>query len=61
MKIGVLTDSYYPQLNGVVISIDNFTRELRRLGHEVYIFAPLLKNYKFSGMLYVIEIPDGGS
>jgi len=46
MKIGVLTDSYYPQLNGVVISIDNFTRELRRLGHEVYIFAPLLKNYK---------------
>jgi len=46
MKIGIITDSYYPQLNGVVVSVDNFTRELRKLGHEVYIFAPLLKNYK---------------
>jgi 1,2-diacylglycerol 3-alpha-glucosyltransferase len=46
MKIGFITDSYYPQLNGVVISIDNFTRELRALGHEVYIFAPLFRNYK---------------
>jgi 1,2-diacylglycerol 3-alpha-glucosyltransferase len=46
MKIGVVTDSYYPQLNGVVIVVDNFTKELRALGHEVYIFAPLIKNYK---------------
>lgn len=46
MKIGIITDSYYPQLNGVVSSIDSFTRELRSLGHKVYIFAPLFKNYK---------------
>jgi len=46
MKIGIITDTYYPQLNGVSIAIDSFTRELRKLGHEVYIFAPLIKNYK---------------
>jgi len=46
MKIGIITDSYYPQLNGVVIAVDNLTRELRALGHEVYIFAPFIKNYK---------------
>ncbi|MBI4096215.1 MAG: glycosyltransferase [Candidatus Levybacteria bacterium] len=46
MKIGVITDTYYPQLNGVTVSVDNFVRGLRALGHEVYIFAPLIKNHK---------------
>lgn len=46
MKIGIITDTYYPQLNGVVVAVDNFTRELRKQGHEVYVFAPLFKNYK---------------
>lgn len=46
MKIGVITDTYYPQLNGVTVSVDNFVRGLRALGHEVYVFAPLIKNYK---------------
>lgn len=46
MKIGIVTDSYYPQINGVVVSIDNFVRELKALGHEAYIFAPFFKNYK---------------
>lgn len=45
MKIGIFTDTYYPQLNGVTTSIDNFTKELRSLGHTVYIFAPKIKGY----------------
>ncbi len=46
MKIGLFTDTYYPQLNGVTVSIDNFARELRRKGHTVYIFAPKIKGFK---------------
>jgi 1,2-diacylglycerol 3-alpha-glucosyltransferase len=40
MKIGVFTDSYRPYVSGVVCSIDTFSRELMRRGHEIYIFAP---------------------
>lgn len=40
MKIGVFTDSYRPYVSGVVRSIETFSRELRALGHEVYLFAP---------------------
>ena len=45
MKIGIFTDTYYPQLNGVTISIDNFVSALERKGHEVYIFAPKVNKY----------------
>ena len=40
MKIGVFTDSYRPYTSGVVRSIDLFTKEFTRRGHEVYIFGP---------------------
>lgn len=40
MKIGFFTDRFYPQVDGVAVSVDLFARELRALGHEVVIFAP---------------------
>ncbi|MDR2063345.1 MAG: glycosyltransferase [Candidatus Nomurabacteria bacterium] len=40
MKIGLFTDTYHPASNGVVVVIDILRRELERLGHEVFIFAP---------------------
>ncbi len=40
MKIGFFSDSYKPYMSGVVKSIESFTGELRKRGHEVYIFAP---------------------
>jgi 1,2-diacylglycerol 3-alpha-glucosyltransferase len=40
MRIGFFTDTYTPQINGVVSSIRLFSDALERLGHEVYIFAP---------------------
>lgn len=46
MKIAFFTDTYYPQLNGVTVSIENFTKELTKQGHEVYIFAPKIAGYK---------------
>jgi signal transduction histidine kinase len=40
MKIGIFSDSYRPYVSGVVLSIETFSRELARLGHEIFIFAP---------------------
>ncbi|MCS5695885.1 glycosyltransferase family 4 protein [Desulfofundulus thermocisternus] len=44
MRIGIFTDSYRPYTSGVVRSIDTFTAELTKLGHEIYIFAPNYPN-----------------
>jgi len=40
LKIGIFTDSYLPYTSGVVRSIQTFSEELTRNGHEVFIFAP---------------------
>jgi len=40
MKIGLFTDTFLPDTNGVVTVIQMMERELTREGHEVYIFAP---------------------
>ena len=40
MRIGFFSDTYTPQINGVVTSIKLFADALERQGHEVYIFAP---------------------
>ncbi len=40
MRVGFFTDTYTPQINGVVTSIRLFKEHLERLGHEVYVFAP---------------------
>jgi len=46
MNIGIVTDTYQPRINGVVHSILTFTRELRRMGHRVIIFAPAFPGYQ---------------
>jgi len=40
MKIGLFTDTYAPDVNGVVTVIKTMTRELRKECHEVSIFCP---------------------
>lgn len=45
MNVGIFTDTYYPQLNGVTVSIHNFAKTLRQRGHKVYIFAPKVPGY----------------
>lgn len=40
MKILMLSDVYFPRVNGVSTSIQTFRCELRRLGHEVWVVAP---------------------
>lgn len=40
MKICMVTDTFWPRINGVSVSISTLTQALRALGHEVYIAAP---------------------
>lgn len=40
MRIGFFTDTFTPQINGVVTSIKLFREALERQGHTVYVFAP---------------------
>ena len=40
MKIGIFTDAYNPTTSGVVTSINMVEKELKKRGHEVYVFAP---------------------
>lgn len=43
MRIGIFTNNYLSLSSGITISIENFRKELTRLGHQVFVFAP---NYK---------------
>ncbi|MEK7595215.1 MAG: glycosyltransferase [Patescibacteria group bacterium] len=43
MKIGLFTDTYHPDVNGVVISVDYSVNQFKKLGHEVYVVAPSIK------------------
>lgn len=40
LKIAMFTDSYYPTIDGAVVSITTTSRELKRRGHEIVVFAP---------------------
>lgn len=40
MRIGLFTDTFMPQINGVGSSVTTLAKGLRAKGHEVYIFAP---------------------
>jgi 1,2-diacylglycerol 3-alpha-glucosyltransferase len=39
MKIGLFTETYYPQINGVATSVLMHKRLLEKLGHQVYVFT----------------------
>lgn len=39
MKILITTDTYYPMINGVVISVNNLYKQLKKLGNDVKILT----------------------
>jgi 1,2-diacylglycerol 3-alpha-glucosyltransferase len=43
VKIAIFTDTYAPQINGVVTSIQTFATELERLGHQVVVACPKIE------------------
>ena len=40
MKIAMMTNNYKPFMGGVPISVERLSDSLRKLGHEVTVFAP---------------------
>jgi glycosyltransferase involved in cell wall biosynthesis len=40
MKILLISDVYFPRVNGVSTSIKTFTEQLQKLGHTVHLIAP---------------------
>lgn len=39
MRIGLFTDTYYPETNGVATSVFQLKNELELSGHDVYVFT----------------------
>ncbi|MBI3162405.1 MAG: glycosyltransferase, partial [Chloroflexi bacterium] len=46
LRIGLFTDTYAPQVNGVSISLQLISDRLQKRGHQVTIFAPRFPGYK---------------
>ena len=46
MKIGLFSDTFYPEINGVATSCLMLQRELTKRGHEVHVFAPKCKGWE---------------
>lgn len=46
MKIGIFSDTFYPEINGVATSCHILHRELTAMGHEVHVFAPKCKGWE---------------
>ncbi|MEM1312709.1 MAG: glycosyltransferase [Patescibacteria group bacterium] len=47
MKIGILTNTYPPNLNGVSIAVQNLENALRKKGVEVFIATPKVKGVEY--------------
>ena len=39
MNIGIFTDTYYPEINGVANSSYELKKGLEKMGHKVYVFT----------------------
>ncbi len=59
MKIALVTDTYFPRINGVSTSTQIFAEEFSKLGHEVHIYAPAFPNHiDESGPYKVFRFPS---
>jgi len=48
MRIALFTECYHPIVNGVVVSVSTFARELAKQGHQVRIYAPSFPGHRDS-------------
>lgn len=46
MKIGLFTDGYFPQINGVATSVEELKSSLSDRDHNVYVIAPQFPKFK---------------
>lgn len=58
MKIGLFTDTYFPQVSGVATSIKTLKEELEKQGHDVYIFTTTDRDVKRYEDPTIIRLPS---
>lgn len=58
MRIGLFTDTYFPQVSGVATSIRTLKEELEKEGHEVYIFTTTDRDVKRFEDPTIIRLPS---
>jgi 1,2-diacylglycerol 3-alpha-glucosyltransferase len=46
MRVALFTECYHPIVNGVVVSVSIFARELAKQGHDVHIYAPAYSGHR---------------
>ena len=56
MNIGIFTDTYYPEVNGVANSTYQLKRGLEELGHKVYVFTVTNPNANIESETNVFRI-----
>ena len=57
MRIGIFSDTYIPQINGVSTSIEMLRKGLEKMGHKVYIVTVNPSNLKYIYEKKVLKIP----
>lgn len=58
MRIGLFTDTYFPQVSGVATSIRTLKEELEKAGHEVYVFTTTDKGVRRYEDPTIIRLPS---
>ena len=58
LRIGLFTDTYAPQVNGVSISLQLISEGLRAAGHQVTLFAPKFPGYHDEEPSGVYRVPS---
>lgn len=58
MRVGLFTDTYFPQVSGVATSICTLKEELEKQGHEVYVFTTTDKSVKRYEDPTIIRLPS---
>ncbi len=58
MRIGLFTDTYFPQVSGVATSIRTLREELEEQGHDVFIFTTTDRDVDTEAEHRIIRIPS---
>lgn len=59
MRIGIVTDNYFPSVGGTEIAIRNYSTRLEELGHKVFIFCPSYgRNNPEEPIANVVRLPS---
>jgi len=57
MKIGLFSDTFRPQINGVTTVLETLDRVFTRMGHEIYLFVPAYESHRASSDGKVFRFP----